>query len=59
MLSLAHKDISLAQDLANRIGVPFPIASTTRKAYSMAMIQDRGKQDWSAMLQFYRENSKK
>lgn len=56
-LSLAHKDLTLAQDVANRLGVPFMMGAISRELYAQAMVQGYDNNDWTAMLESYRKLS--
>lgn len=50
MIDLAHKDLGIALDLANQVGVPMPMGAASRELYNLARIEGRGRQDWTALL---------
>jgi 4-hydroxybutyrate dehydrogenase/sulfolactaldehyde 3-reductase len=54
MLDLAHKDIGLALDLANQVSVPLPVGAACRELYNGARAAGRGRQDWTALLEYVR-----
>lgn len=51
MIDLAHKDLGIALDLANQVGVPMPMGAASRELYNMSRISGRGQQDWTATLE--------
>ena len=51
MIDLAHKDIEIALNVADRIHVPLPVGKAAKELYSSAQAAGRGKQDWSALLE--------
>ena len=51
MIDLAHKDLGIAMDLANAVGVPMPMGGASREVYNIARSAGRGRQDWSAILE--------
>lgn len=54
-LNLAHKDLGLALDAANKMHVPLPLGAAAREMYSMARAKKMGDLDWTALLKFYEE----
>lgn len=54
-LNLAHKDLGLALDAANKMHVPLPLGAAAREMYSMARAKKFGDMDWTALLRFYEE----
>ncbi|MDH2925756.1 sulfolactaldehyde 3-reductase [Lonepinella koalarum] len=57
MIDLAHKDLSLALDVANQLNVPLFMGAASREIYSQARATGRGKQDWTAILEHLRNCS--
>ncbi len=57
MIDLAHKDLGIALDLANQVGVPMPMGAASRELYNMSRIAGRGRQDWTALLEQVRDLS--
>ncbi|WP_114008273.1 sulfolactaldehyde 3-reductase [Cohaesibacter intestini] len=57
MIDLAHKDLGIALDLANQVGVPMPMGAASRELYNMSRIAGRGRQDWTALLEQLRDLS--
>lgn len=57
MVDLAHKDLSIALDLANQVNVPVPCGAASRELYSLARAAGRGRQDWTAILEQLRTSS--
>ena len=57
MIDLAHKDLGIALDLANQVGVPMPMGAASRELYNMSRISGRGRQDWTAVLEQLRSLS--
>lgn len=57
MVDLAHKDLSIALDLANQVNVPMPCGAASRELYSLARAAGRGRQDWTAILEQLRISS--
>ena len=51
MIDLAHKDLGIALDLANQVGVPMPMGAASRELYNMSRVAGRGRQDWTAVLE--------
>jgi 3-hydroxyisobutyrate dehydrogenase-like beta-hydroxyacid dehydrogenase len=52
-LRLMHKDLSLALDLANQLGVPMPTAAASREIYSSVKGEFNEDQDYSAIIRFW------
>ena len=57
MIDLAHKDLGIALDLANQVGVPMPMGAAARELYNIGRVSGRGRQDWTAMLEELRRLS--
>ena len=57
MVDLAHKDLGIALDLANQVGVPMPMGAASRELYNIARVSGRGRQDWTAVLAQLRDLS--
>lgn len=51
-----NKDINLALNLANEIGIRLPGAEVAKKVYTKAMEKGYGKEDFSATIKVVREN---
>lgn len=49
-IDLAHKDLSLIIDAANRAKVPLPVAAATREMFSVARAGRYAQSDFSAMI---------
>ena len=54
MVDLAHKDIGLALELADHLGLPLPMGHAARGVYAQAQNQGRGRDDWTAVLEAVR-----
>jgi 3-hydroxyisobutyrate dehydrogenase-like beta-hydroxyacid dehydrogenase len=54
-LRLMHKDLSLALDLGNQLGVPLPAAAAARETYSAVKGQSGGDLDYAAVLKFWKK----
>jgi 4-hydroxybutyrate dehydrogenase/sulfolactaldehyde 3-reductase len=54
MIDLAHKDLGLALDLGNSLGLPLDIGGAALGAYDTARAQGRGRQDWTAIYAMLR-----
>lgn len=57
MIDHAHKDIGIALDLANQVGVPMPMGAASRELYNISRVSGRGRQDWTAVLEQLRKLS--
>ena len=55
MIDLAYKDLGLALDLARQLGVAVPTAEAARPVYDRARKEGHGREDWSALYAFVRE----
>lgn len=53
-LRLMHKDLSLALDLGNRIGVPLPAAAAAREVYNSVKGSARQDLDYAAVFKFWK-----
>ncbi len=49
-IDLAHKDISIAIDTANRLRVPLPVGTATREAINIARARGYGGKDFTGLL---------
>ena len=54
-LRLMHKDLSLALDLANQLGVPLPATAATREIYSAVKGAGKEDADFSVIASFWRK----
>lgn len=54
MVDLAHKDMGLALDFAAALKTPIPMGAAARQVYASAQVQDRGRDDWTAILETVR-----
>ncbi len=52
-LRLMHKDLSLALDLANQLGVPLPTTAAVREVYSSVKGEAQEDLDYSAVMRFW------
>jgi 3-hydroxyisobutyrate dehydrogenase-like beta-hydroxyacid dehydrogenase len=52
-LRLMHKDLSLALDLANQLGVPLPAAAAARESYSAVKGAATSDVDFAAIASFW------
>jgi 3-hydroxyisobutyrate dehydrogenase-like beta-hydroxyacid dehydrogenase len=55
-LRLMHKDIGLALDLANQLGVPLPAAAAAREVLSAVKGATTEDVDFSALATFWKKN---
>lgn len=53
-LRLMHKDLGLALDLANQIGVPLPATAAARETYSAVKGAAKEDLDYSAVMKFWK-----
>ncbi len=54
-IDLAHKDLTIALDVADRLGFAMPAAAGAHDDFTNARDAGRGSQDWSAILEAVRE----
>jgi 3-hydroxyisobutyrate dehydrogenase-like beta-hydroxyacid dehydrogenase len=54
-LRLMHKDLGLALDLANQLGVPLPTTATAREIYNSVKGQAKEDLDYSAVMRFWQK----
>lgn len=54
-LRLMHKDLGLALDLANQIGVPLPATAAARETYSAVKGAAKEDLDYSAVMKFWKK----
>jgi 3-hydroxyisobutyrate dehydrogenase len=52
-LRLMHKDLGLALDLANQLGVPLPTTAASREIYSSVKGEAKEDLDYSAIMRFW------
>lgn len=57
MIDLAAKDLNLALDLAEALGVPLNTGAAAREAYRAAQAAGRGRQDWTAVYDVQRAHA--
>jgi 4-hydroxybutyrate dehydrogenase/sulfolactaldehyde 3-reductase len=53
-LRLMHKDLGLALDLANQLGVPLPTTAAVREVYNSVKGQAHEDLDYSAVIKFWK-----
>jgi 3-hydroxyisobutyrate dehydrogenase-like beta-hydroxyacid dehydrogenase len=53
-LRLMHKDLGLALDLANQLGVPLPVTAAARETYSAVKGAAKEDLDYSAVMKFWK-----
>jgi 3-hydroxyisobutyrate dehydrogenase-like beta-hydroxyacid dehydrogenase len=54
-LRLMHKDLSLALDLGNQLGVPLPAAAAAREIYNAVKGSSKVDLDYAAVFQFWKK----
>jgi 3-hydroxyisobutyrate dehydrogenase-like beta-hydroxyacid dehydrogenase len=54
-LRLMHKDLSLALDLANQLGVALPTTAASREVYNYVKGEYKEDQDYSAVIRFWQK----
>ncbi len=54
-LRLMHKDLGLALDLANQLGVALPTTAAVREVYNFVKGEAREDVDYSAVMRFYKK----
>jgi 3-hydroxyisobutyrate dehydrogenase-like beta-hydroxyacid dehydrogenase len=54
-LRLMHKDLGLALDLANQIGVPLPACAAARETYSAVKGESKEDLDYAAVARFWQK----
>lgn len=54
-LRLMHKDLSLALDLANQLGVPLPATAAAREVYNAVKGEAKEDLDYSAVMRFWKK----
>jgi 3-hydroxyisobutyrate dehydrogenase-like beta-hydroxyacid dehydrogenase len=54
-LRLMHKDLGLALDLGNQLGVPLPAAAAAREIYNSVKGASKGDLDYAAVYQFWKK----
>lgn len=58
MVDLAHKDLGIALDIANRLHVPMGMGAISREIYSQASAHGFGRKDWTSILTYLRDCQK-
>lgn len=58
MVDLAHKDLGIALDVANRLHVPMVMGAASREIYSQASAFGHGREDWTSILVHLRSMQK-
>lgn len=58
MLDLAHKDLGIALDVANKLHAPLSMGAVSREIYSQASAHGFGRQDWTSVLTYMRDLQK-
>ena len=56
-IDLAHKDLGLALDVAEKTHVPVAVGTAAKEVYAQARTRARGDQDWTAIYAMLRELS--
>lgn len=54
-LRLMHKDLSLALELANQLGVPLPTTAVAREVYNAVQGEAKEDLDYSAVMRFWKK----
>jgi 3-hydroxyisobutyrate dehydrogenase-like beta-hydroxyacid dehydrogenase len=54
-LRLMHKDLSLALDLGNQLGIPLPAAAAARETYNSVKGQSKDDLDYAAVMKFWKK----
>jgi 3-hydroxyisobutyrate dehydrogenase-like beta-hydroxyacid dehydrogenase len=54
-VALAAKDLGLALDLADSVGMPAPMTASARELYQKAMAEDLGGKDMVVFVDVYRQ----
>ncbi|WP_281758063.1 sulfolactaldehyde 3-reductase [Succinatimonas hippei] len=55
MIDLAHKDLGIALDIANKLHVPMSMGAACRELYSEASAFGFGRKDWTSILEHLRK----
>ncbi len=55
MVDLAHKDLGIALDIANKLHVPMYMGAAAREIYSQTSAFGYGRKDWTSVLCFIRQ----
>jgi 3-hydroxyisobutyrate dehydrogenase-like beta-hydroxyacid dehydrogenase len=50
-----HKDLSLALELANQLGVPLPTTAVAREVYNAVKGEAKEDLDYSAVMRFWKK----
>ena len=58
MIDLAHKDLGIALDIANKLHAPLSMGAACREIYSSASAFGLGRKDWTAILKHLRSMQK-
>ena len=54
MVDLAHKDLGIALDIANKLHVPMTMGAAAREIYNSASAFGHGREDWTSVLNHLR-----
>jgi 4-hydroxybutyrate dehydrogenase / sulfolactaldehyde 3-reductase len=54
-IRLMHKDLGLALDLANQLGVALPTTAAVREVYNHVKGEAKEDVDYSAVMRFYKK----
>lgn len=54
MVDLAHKDLGIALDIANKLHVPMTMGAAAREIYNSASAFGHGREDWTSILNHLR-----
>lgn len=55
MVDLAHKDLGIALDIANKLHVPMFMGAAAREIYSQTSAHGYGRKDWTSVLCYIRK----
>lgn len=58
MVDLAHKDLGIALDIANKLHAPLMMGAASREIYSQTSAHGFGRQDWTSVLCYLRDVQK-
>ena len=54
MVDLAHKDLGIALDIANKLHVPMTMGAAAREIYNSTSAFGHGREDWTSVLNHLR-----
>lgn len=58
MVDLAHKDLGIALDIANKLHAPLAMGAASREIYSQTSAHGFGRKDWTSVLTYLRDCQK-